>query len=195
MFSWLDHMKSSVGENRLFPNSDIRGTRFRHFSCFSTIKTDKIGWYTFRNNYASKECTLRCYENNSSFQASGNYGDLKSPPQFHTPPPSVEHISSTQKGHSFEAPKIPQFHVKNPSVQYRKPLRPTQKPLSSTPKTPLFHTKNSSLQHNPQTKTVSNRGVFGVELRGVLYCGVFNVELRGRWNWGVFGVELRDFWC
>ena len=64
------------------------------------------------------------------------------PPQFHTP--SVQHISSTQKGHSFSAPKIPQFHTKNPSVQH--------KPLSSTPKNPQFHppqfhTKNPSVPH------------------------------------------------
>ena len=66
---------------------------------------------------------------------------LRGPPQFHTP--SVQHISSTQKGHSFSAPKILQFHTKNPSVQLN--------PLSSTPKThqfntpPQFHTKNPSV--------------------------------------------------
>ena len=40
------------------------------------------------------------------------------PPQFHAPPPpSVQHISSAQKGHSSSAPKIPQFHTRNPSAQ------------------------------------------------------------------------------
>ena len=63
-------------------------------------------------------------------------------------PPSVQHISSTQKGHSFSAPKIPQFHTKNPSVphpsvQHQKSLSST--PFSSTPKTPQFHTKKSSI--------------------------------------------------
>ena len=76
---------------------------------------------------------------------------LKGRPQFHIP--SVQYISSTQKGHSFSAPKIPQFHTKNPSVQHT-PLSSTPKtpqfhPLSSTPKTPQFHppqfnTKNPS---------------------------------------------------
>ena len=31
------------------------------------------------------------------------------PLRFHTP--SIQHIGSTQKGHSFSAPKIPQFHT------------------------------------------------------------------------------------
>ena len=53
--------------------------------------------------------------------------------------PSVRHISSTQKGRSFSAPKIPQFHIKNPSVQH----------------IPQFHTK----------RCLKLRG-FGVELRG-----------------------------
>ena len=60
-------------------------------------------------------------------------------------PPSVQHISSIQKGQSFSAPKIPQFNTKNPSVQHN--------PLSSTPKTPQFHTKNPSVQHNPLSST------------------------------------------
>ena len=64
--------------------------------------------------------------------------------------PSVQHISSTQKGHSFSASKIPQFHTWNPSVQYT-PSVPYQKPLSSTP-----------LSSTP--------GFFGVELRG-FWCG------------------------
>ena len=58
-------------------------------------------------------------------------------------PPSVQHISSTQKGHSFSAPKslsstpkTPQFNT-NPSVPHQKTLSST--PLSSTPKTPQFH--------------------------------------------------------
>ena len=117
--------------------------------------------------------------------------------------PSVQHMSSTQKGHSFSAPKISQFHTKNPSVQHT-PQFHTKKTLCSTPKTPVFqprvphqkllgstpsstpktlqfHTKKSSVQHTPQTKTVLNWGVFAVELR--------EVELRG------FDVELRGFWC
>ena len=70
-------------------------------------------------------------------------------------PLSVQHISITQKGRSFSAPKIPpfhtenssvqhtpQFHTKNPSVQHQKPLSsthpflPHKKPLSSTPAEP-----------------------------------------------------------
>ena len=51
-------------------------------------------------------------------------------PQFHTP--SVHHISSTQKGPSFSAPKTPSV--------------PHQKSLSSTLKTLQFNKdKNSSL--------------------------------------------------
>ena len=65
------------------------------------------------------------------------------PRQFHTP--SVQQISSTQKGHSFPAlksltstPKTPVIHTKNPSVQHQKPLSSShfsvslQKALSST---------------------------------------------------------------
>ena len=89
---------------------------------------------------------------------------IKGPPLFHIP--SVQHISSTQKGHFFSAPKTPQFHTKNPSVQ-----------------------------HTPQTKNswgVLNWGVFGDELRdfwcwkGVVLVWNRCVELRGSvWNWGV----------
>ena len=83
------------------------------------------------------------------------------PPQFHIPP-SVQHTSSTQKGHSFSAPEIPKFHTKNPSVQHN--------PLSSTPKTPQFHTKNPSVPHRkPLSSThssVSHQKPF-MELRGV----------------------------
>ena len=45
--------------------------------------------------------------------------------------PSVQHISSIQKGQSFSAPKIPQFHTENPPVQH----------------TRQFHTKNPSVPH------------------------------------------------
>ena len=111
-------------------------------------------------------------------------------------PPSVQHISSTQKGHSFSAPDITHFHTKNSSVQH----------------IPRFNTKNPSVPYTPQFNTSSvcwtegflvwNWGVFGVELRGVWNWGVLSVELRGVcwtegflvWNWAVC-VELRGFWC
>ena len=65
-----------------------------------------------------------------------NFWRVRGPPQFHTP--SVQHISFTQKGRSFSAPKLPQFHTENPLLQHRKPLSSTypsvshQKTLSST---------------------------------------------------------------
>ena len=64
-------------------------------------------------------------------------------------PSSVQHISSTQKGHSFSAPRIPQFNT-----------------------TPLFHTKNPSVQHIPsvpQRKTLSStqKKLYISQLRGV----------------------------
>ena len=86
-------------------------------------------------------------------------------------PPSVQHISSTQKGLSFSAhkslsstPKTPQFNT-NPSVPHPKPLSSTQTPqfhtknpsvpppLSSTPKTPQFHPpqKRSELINHSKT--------------------------------------------
>ena len=53
---------------------------------------------------------------------------------------SVPHpLSSTQKGHSFSAPKFPQFNTKNLSVQH----------------TPQLNTKNPSVQHTPQFNTKS----------------------------------------
>ena len=71
--------------------------------------------------------------------------------------PSVQHISSTQKGHTFSAPKIPQsltktpsvqhtprFHTKNPSIQHQNPS--VQHALH-------FHTNNPSVPHNPQFHT------------------------------------------
>ena len=88
-------------------------------------------------------------------------------PLSSTQTPSVQHISSTQKGHSFSAPKIPQFHTKNPSVPHQKTLSSTP-PLSSTPKTPQFHTKK--LYTNELYSYFSLREV---ELR------VFEVEMRG----------------
>ena len=82
--------------------------------------------------------------------------------------PSVQHISSTQKGHSFSALKIPEFYTKNPTVQHtpqfhtknprvqhtpqfhtKNPQVPHLKPLSSTPKTPQFHTKNPLSSKHP----------------------------------------------
>ena len=85
------------------------------------------------------------------------------PPRFHTP--SVQHISSTQKGHSFLAPKAPrlnsenpsvphtpQFHTKNPSVPHQKPSVPHQKPLSSPPSVPHQKLLSSALK-TPQFNT------------------------------------------
>ena len=89
--------------------------------------------------------------------------------------PSVQHISSTQKGHSFSAPKNPQFHTKNPSV-------PHQKHLSSTIKTSQFNTLLRKKLCWTEGFLVWNRGSLGVELRGFC-CG--NEEC----------VELRGFWC
>ena len=51
--------------------------------------------------------------------------------------PSVQHISSTLKGHSFSAPKIPQFNT----------------PLSFTPKTTRFNTNNLSIPPLPLSST------------------------------------------
>ena len=116
-------------------------------------------------------------------------------------PPSVQHISSTQKGQSFSAPEIPQFHTKNSSVQHN--------PLSSTPETPQFNTSPSV----PHQKTLSSthplsstpkNPLFGVELRG-FWCGTEGcVELRGFWcwterflvwNWGISGAEKEWPFC
>ena len=117
--------------------------------------------------------------------------------------PSVQHISSTQKDHSFSGPKIPQFHTKNPSVlhqkplsstlktrQFHTPLSSTPKPLTSAPKTFRFNTPLSSTLKTTQFNTLLRQKIAAgcVELRG-------SVELRGRWNWGVFCVEMKDFRC
>ena len=97
--------------------------------------------------------------------------------------PSVQHIISTQKGHSFSAPKIPQFHNKNPLVQ-------PQKPLSLTPKIPLFHTPHSSRHTFFGSFLVWNWGVCWTEGFWVLErCGP-SVELRGVvWNWGALSLK------
>ena len=102
----------------------------------------------------------------------GNIGIKRVP--LSSKPLSLQHISSTQKGHSFSALKSPQFHNENPSVQH----------------TSQFHTKNPSVQHTHQFQTsVSGWRFFGVELTG-FWCGIEEcVKLRG------FGVELRSFWC
>ena len=67
-------------------------------------------------------------------------------------PPSVQHIGSTQKGHSFSAPK-------NSSV-------PHQKTLSSTP--PQFHISLSSTLLQFHTPAHFHNSFFGVELSGLL---------------------------
>ena len=90
------------------------------------------------------------------------------PSQFHTP--SVQHIGSTQMGHSFSAPKIPQFHT----------------PLSSTPKTPQFNTKNPSIPHAPQFHTKNPSVPHTHQTK--------NSSIQV-WKWGVLGIELRGFWC
>ena len=97
-------------------------------------------------------------------------------------PPSVQHISSTQKGHFLLAPKSLSSTPKIPQFQ-------TKKPLSSTSKTPQFYTP---LNFTPKTGGgvfVYLFEVFDVELRG-FRCGTEGVSVL---NWGVFGVELSDF--
>ena len=142
---------------------------------------------------------------------------MKGPPQFHSP--LVQHISSTQKGHSFSALKIPQYHTKNPTVQHTpqfhtkktqvphlKPLSSTPKtpqfqtPLSSTPKAPQFHTKNPliSSPKTPQFNTPLRRKIALYKRCGIEGFLVGNWELCGTegffvWNWGVCGTE--GFWC
>ena len=123
--------------------------------------------------------------------------DLNQRVPLSSTPPSLQHIFSTQKGHSFSIPKIPQFHTTNPSVQHN-PLssKPKshqfntpssvkhQKTLSSTPlssisKTPhfhapQFHTKDPSVPHKkPLSSTHSSQ--FHTKNPSTL----FDVELRG----------------
>ena len=103
---------------------------------------------------------------------------IKGPPLFHIP--SVQHISSTQKGHFFLAPKIPQFHIENQSVQ----------------ETPQFYTKKPSVPHQKlqfHTPLSSNwSGNEGcVELEG-FWCETEEVLLL---NWGGSDMELRDIRC
>ena len=140
------------------------------------------------------------------------------PPQFHTP--SIQHISSKQKSHSFSAPEIPQFHTKNSSVPHQKLLGSTPKTpkfhtvLTSTPntpqfhtKTPQFHTKYPSIQHqktlsstpktpkfNTTTGCVELSG-FGVELSGFRCETEEYIELKGFWCGTEGKVEVRGFWC
>ena len=102
----------------------------------------------------------------------------KGPPQVHTP--SVQHISSTKKGHCFSVPKIPQFNAKNLSVPHSPQFNT---PLGSTPKI---------LQFNILTG-VLNLDVLnwrGVELRD-FGCRPEGFELRGCST--EEGVELRVF--
>ena len=127
-----------------------------------------------------------------------NWGSLSS-----TTPSSVQHISSTQKGHSISAHKIPHFHTH----------------LSSTPKTPRFNTKNPSVPHqkppqfnthlsstlkNPQfNKPLSStQALWPIRFFWYFWWRFFGLKLRAVWNWAVFGVEvrgfgveLRSFWC
>ena len=73
---------------------------------------------------------------------------IKGPPLFHIP--SVQHISSTQKGHFFSAPKTPQFHT----------------PVSSTLKTLQFNTPlRQKIAEVCWTEGFleMNWGIFGVE--------------------------------
>ena len=78
-----------------------------------------------------------------------------------------QHISSTQKGHSFSPPKIPQFLTKITSVQLRVVLN--------------------------WGFLVWNWGVCWTEGLLVSNWGVCGNEGFLVWNRGFFGVELRDF--
>ena len=124
--------------------------------------------------------------------------------------PSVQHISSTQKGHSFSASKIPQFHTENPSVQHRKPLSstqpsvPQQKPFSSTypsisHQKPLSSTHPSVPLQKPLSSTPKTEKFWcwseGFLMLKFSVWNFFGVELRGVLNWEVFDVELRNFGC
>ena len=93
-------------------------------------------------------------------------------------PPSIQQISSTQKGQFFSAPKVPQFHTENPSVQHN--------PLSST-HPPQFHPPQRK-----KTLKLAYIELFCVEMRG-FWCGTegFSV-LNWRvlvWNWGILGLK------
>ena len=85
--------------------------------------------------------------------------------------PSVPHIGSTQGPHLFS--------TENLSV-------PHQEPLSLTPKSPQFETP----LRQTEEFLVWNRGVLGVELRGVelrgFWCGIKEFSM---WNWGVLGLK------
>ena len=100
--------------------------------------------------------------------------------------PSVQQISSTNKGLSFSATTIPQFHTKNPSVQHQNPS------VSHNPQfhPPQFHTKNPSVPNTPQFHTKTAQ--FNTPLRqklcwteGFWWRTEGCVKLRGVWNWGV----------
>ena len=117
-------------------------------------------------------------------------------PHFHNP--SVQHISSTQKGHSFQPQLSASLTQKSlssthPSVQHQKRQ---------------FNTKNPSFRHTPQFNTPLSstpphfKTALSFELMGVLnwrMCrtvgflvlnwGLMRVVL----NWRVFGVKLRLF--
>ena len=113
------------------------------------------------------------------------------PPQFHTP--SVQHISSTQKGYSFSAHKIPLFHTKDPSV-------PHVKPFGSPPKTPQFqppqfHTKNPSVPLPPQfntKKALNSRPKSLSSTHPSVHTKTPSIQQTPQTktvlNWGVFGV-------
>ena len=79
---------------RLWPNSDIINLEWPQGLIVLEIVVNgpKI-WLHFISNYI-----------------------LNGPPQFNTP--SVQHISSTQKGHSFLAPKIPEGCVEPRGFQF-----------------------------------------------------------------------------
>ena len=81
-------------------------------------------------------------------------------------------LSSTQKSHSFSAPKIPQFNTKNPSVQH----------------TLQFNTKKPSVQHRKKLCwtegfLVLNSGMCWTEGFSVLTAGFFVVNSGVFWCW------------
>ena len=91
-------------------------------------------------------------------------------PQFQLP--WVQHIGSTQKGHSFSASKIPQFNTENPSDQH----------------TPHFHTP--SVLHTPQFHTplgsTPPSDFFKVILGVILWCWTEGFLVL---KWGILGAE------
>ena len=118
----LDNLTAWSSKTNIIWSSQTLSLPLSHFG----LELDL--WFLLNKNRSLKLRTAEIWNSNDRFFKSVSVYKVF----FRSAHKQVHHMSSTQKDHSFSAPKIRQFNTKNPSVQ---------QPLSLTPKNCQFKTK------------------------------------------------------